>query len=57
MDYTKIVKVLSLAATGNSIEAALDEMNKEELEYLLEICQEEVALRQAAKNGGACGDC
>lgn len=57
MDYTKIVKVLSLAATGNSIDAALDEMNKEELEYLLEICQEEVALRQAAKNGGACGDC
>lgn len=57
MDYTKIVKVISLAATGNSIDAALDEMNKEELEYLLEICQEEVALRQAAKNGGACGDC
>ena len=57
MDYTKIVKVLSLAATGNSIDAALDEMNKEELEYLLEICQEELALRQAAKNGGACGDC
>lgn len=57
MDYTKIVKVLSLAAAGKSIDAALDEMNKEELEYLLEICQEEVALRQAAKNGGACGDC
>lgn len=57
MDYTKIVKVLSLAAEGKSIDAALDEMNKEELEYLLEICQEEVALRQAAKNGGACGDC
>lgn len=52
MDYTKIVKVLSLAATGNSIDAALDEMSKKELEYLLELCQEEKARRQAAKNGG-----
>ena len=39
MDYTKIVKVLSLAATGNSIDAALDEMSKKELEYLLELCE------------------
>ena len=38
MDYTKIVKVLSLAATGNSIDAALDEMSKKEIEYLLELC-------------------
>lgn len=52
MDYTKIVKVLSLAATGNSIDAALDEMSKKELGYLLELCQEEKARRQAAKNGG-----
>lgn len=56
MDYTKIVKVLSLAATGNSIDAALDEMSKKELEYLLELCEEEKARRQAAKNGGACND-
>ena len=49
MDYTKIVKVLSLAATGNSIDAALDEMSKKELEYLLELCEEEKARRQAAK--------
>ena len=54
--YTKIVKVLSLAATGNSIDAALDEMSKKELEYLLELCEEEKARRQAAKNGGACND-
>ena len=39
MDYTKIVKVLSLAATGNSIDAALDEMSKKELECLLELCE------------------
>ena len=56
MDYTKIVKVLSLAATGNSIDAALDEMSKKEPEYLLELCEEEKARRQAAKNGGACND-
>lgn len=56
MDYTKIVKVLSLAATGNSIDAALDEMSKKEIEYLLELCQEEKARRQAAKNGGVCND-
>ena len=56
MDYTKIVKVLSLAATGNSIDAALDEMSKKEIEYLLELCQEEKARRQAAKNGGACNE-
>lgn len=52
MDYTKIVKVLSLAATGNSIDTALDEMSKKELECLLELCEEEKARRQAAKNGG-----
>ena len=52
MDYTKIVKVLSLAATGNSIDAALDEMSKKELE----LCEEEKARRQASKNGGACND-
>ena len=51
MDYTKIVKVLSLAATGNSIDAALDEMSKKELEYLLELCQEEKARRQAGRAG------
>ena len=45
MDYTKIVKVLSLAATGNSIDAALDEMSKKELECLLELCEEEKARR------------
>ena len=56
MDYTKIVKVLSLAATGNSIDAALDEMSKKELECLLELCQEEKARRQAVKNGGVCND-
>lgn len=56
MADTKIVKVISLAEAGKSIDTALDEMNKEELEYLLEICQEELALRQAAKNGGVCND-
>ena len=35
MDYTKIVKVLSLAATGNSIDAALDEMSKKRLSICL----------------------
>ena len=53
MDYTKIVKVLSLAATGNSIDAALDEMSKKELEYLLELCEEEKARRQEGE--GAAG--
>lgn len=55
MDFEKMMK----AITSKSAERdrALDEMSKEELEYLLELCQEEVALRQAAKNGGACGDC
>lgn len=38
------------------IDAALDEMSKKELEYLLELCEEEKARRQAAKNGGACND-
>lgn len=57
MDDTKIEKVILLVEAGKSIDTALGEMNKEELEYLLEICQEELALRQAAKNGGACGDC
>lgn len=54
MDCTKIVKVLSLAATGNNFDAAIDELSKKELEYLLELCQEEKARRQAAKNGGVC---
>lgn len=32
------------------------EMSKKELECLLELCQEEKARRQAAKNGGACNE-
>ena len=52
MDYTKIVKVLSLAATGNSIDAALDEMSKEELEYLLELCEEEKSPPSGGKEWG-----
>lgn len=47
---------LTEAIKGNSIDAALDEMSKKELEYLLELCEEEKARRQAAKNGGACND-
>ncbi len=56
MDYTKIVKLLSLAAAGNDFNAVIDEMSKKELEYLLELCQAEKARRQAAKNGGACNE-
>lgn len=48
MDYTKIVKVLSLAATGNSIDAALDEMSKKNLNICLNCARKKkpVAKRQ-----------
>lgn len=48
MDYTKIVKVLSLAATGNSIDAALDEMSKKSLNICLNCARKKkpVAKRQ-----------
>lgn len=55
MDYAKIIKAIT--SKGAERERVLDEMNKEELKSLLELCEEEKARRQAAKNGGACGDC
>ncbi len=54
MDFAKMMKVLT--SKGAERERVLDEMNKEELKYLLELCQEEKARRQASKNGGACND-
>lgn len=54
MDYAKIIKAIT--SKGAKRESVLDEMNKEELKYLLELCQEEKARRQAAKNGGVCND-
>ena len=50
MDYTKIVKVLSLAATGNSIDAALDEMSKKELEKLIADIQKKMKKAAAELN-------
>lgn len=47
MDYAKIMKFLT--SKGEEQEKALDELNPEEVEFVL-------ARRQAAKNGGACND-
>lgn len=50
MNFEKMIKAIT--SKGAERERVLDEMNKEELKYLLELCQEEKARRQAAKNGG-----
>lgn len=50
MDYAKIMHVLT--SEGKDRDNALEELNREELEYLLKECRASIARRQAAKNGG-----
>lgn len=52
MDYAKMMNALT--SNGAEQDKALDELNREELEYLLKECRASLARRQAAKNGGAC---
>lgn len=54
MDYAKIMKFLT--SKGEEEEKALDELNPEEVEFVLDRCRAALARRQAAKNGGACND-
>lgn len=51
MDYTKIVKVLSLAATGNSIDAALDEMSKKNLNICLNCARKKKPVAKLQRMG------
>lgn len=54
MDYAKMMKFLT--SNGEERKKALNELTREELEYLLKECRASLARRQAAKNGGACND-
>ena len=54
MDYAKIMKFLT--SKGEEQEKALDELNQEEVEFVLDRARAAIARRQAAKNGGACND-
>lgn len=54
MDYAKIMKFLT--SKGEEQEKALNELTREELDFIIERCRASLARRQAAKNGGACND-
>ena len=54
MDYAKMMKFLT--SKGEEQEKALNELTREELDFILEMCRASLARRQAAKNGGACND-
>lgn len=52
MDYAKMMNVLT--SNGAEQDKALDELNRDELEFLLKECRAALARRQTAKNGGVC---